>query len=217
MSDIFSEVDEEVRRERLKRLWDRYGIFVVALAVFIVIGVSAWRLNVWWETKKAAASGVAFEAAALLGAQGKNAEAEAAFAKIAADGHGGYRILARLREAAELSGRDAAAAVKIYDGIVAGPGIAEPLRDLAAVRAAMILVDGVPYEDIRRRLEPLTVPERAFRHTARELLALSAWRASDSAALRRWSDMMTTDAATPSGSKARVDMLLVLSGAGGKS
>ncbi len=43
MADIFSEVDEEVRRERLKQLWDRYGIFLIALAVLIVAGIGAWR------------------------------------------------------------------------------------------------------------------------------------------------------------------------------
>ena len=38
MADIFNEVDEEVRRERLKQLWDRYGIFIIGLAVLLVVG-----------------------------------------------------------------------------------------------------------------------------------------------------------------------------------
>ena len=40
MADIFHEVDEEVRREQLKRLWDRYSIYLIALAVLIVASIA---------------------------------------------------------------------------------------------------------------------------------------------------------------------------------
>ena len=57
MSDIFREVDEEVRREQLKKLWDQYGNYLVALAVLIVVGIGGWRAYDWWETRKAAEAG----------------------------------------------------------------------------------------------------------------------------------------------------------------
>src|SRR5438046_3952308 len=119
VSDIFHEVDEEVRREQLKKLWDRYGNYVVAAAFLLVAAVAAWRGYMWWEAKKAAESGAAFEAASTLAETGKRSEAEAAFAKIAVDGTAGYRHLARLREAAELAQGDAKAAVAVYDKIAA--------------------------------------------------------------------------------------------------
>ena len=59
MADIFHEVDEEVRRERLQRLWDRYSIFIIALSVLIVAGVGAWRGYQWWADKQATAAGEA--------------------------------------------------------------------------------------------------------------------------------------------------------------
>jgi hypothetical protein len=99
VSDIFQEVDEEVRREQLKKLWDRYSIYLIALAVLIVVGVSGWRGYEYWVAKKAAAAGAAFEAAAALSEQGKHAEAEAAFAKVAVEAPAGYRVLARMRVA----------------------------------------------------------------------------------------------------------------------
>ena len=67
------------------------------------LAIAAWRGYEWWEAKKAAEAGAAFEAAITLSDGGKHAEAEAAFAKIAADGTAGYRPLARIREAAELA------------------------------------------------------------------------------------------------------------------
>ena len=119
MSDIFQEVDEEVRRERLQQLWERHGNLIVALALLIVLAVGGWRGYDWWENRKAAESGAAFEAAVALAESGKQDEAQAAFSKLAKEGSSGYRILARFREAAELAKTDPAAAVKAYDSLAA--------------------------------------------------------------------------------------------------
>src|SRR5215475_7562926 len=131
VSDIFHEVDEEVRREQLKKLWDRYGNYVVAAAVLLVAAVAAWRGYMWWEAKKAAETGAAFEAAVTLAESGKRSEAEAAFADIVAHGTSGYRHLARMREAAELAQTDAKAAIAAYDQIAADGAVGPALQDLA--------------------------------------------------------------------------------------
>ena len=119
MTDIFQEVDEEVRREQLKKLWQRYGHYLVALCILVIAGVGAWRGYQWWEAKQAAQAGAAFEQAVSLAEAGKHQEAEAAFAKLGADGTAGYRVLARLRNAAELARTDGKAAVGGYDEIAA--------------------------------------------------------------------------------------------------
>jgi hypothetical protein len=161
--------------------------------------------------KRAAEAGTAFEAAMTLSEQGKPAEAEAAFAKLAADGTGSYRALAKLREAAELARNDAKAAVAIFDSLAADASVGRVLQDFAALRAGLITVDTSSYEDLRRRLEPLTAPDRTFRHSARGLLALSAWRANDLAAMRRWSDMVLADVDTPAGTRGQIQMLMAIS------
>jgi hypothetical protein len=213
VSDIFREVDEEVRREQLKKLWDRYGNYVVAAAILLVAAVAAWRAYMWWEAKKAAETGAAFEAATTLAEAGKRGEAEAAFAKIAADGTAGYRHLARMREAAEFAQSDAKAAIAAYDQIAADRAVGPVLQDLAALRAAALLIDTGALDEARRRLEPLAANDRTFRHTAREFLVLAAWRAGDTAAAKRWFDLITTDAQTPAATRSRVEMLMAL-GAG---
>jgi hypothetical protein len=210
VSDIFREVDEEVRREQLKKLWDRYGNYVVAAAVLLVAVVAAWRAYMWWEAKKAAETGAAFEAATTLAEAGKRSEAEAAFAKIAADGTAGYRHLARMREAAELAQSDAKAAIAAYDQIAADRAVGPVLRDLAALRAGALLIDSGALEEAQRRLEPLAANDRTFRHTAREFLVLAAWRAGDATAAKRWFDLIMTDAQTPAATRSRVEMLMAL-------
>ena len=211
MSDIFQEVDEEVRREKLQQLWERHSNLIVSLALLVVLAVGGWRGYEWWEMKKAAESGAQFEAAIVLAEAGKQAEAQAAFAKIAQEGSSGYRILARFREAAELAKSDPAGAAKLYASLAADSSLDRALRDLAAVREGMILVDTAPLAELTAKLEPLTTADRPFRHTARELLALSAWRNGDTAAAKRWLDLIATDAETPAGTRQRMEVLMTLS------
>lgn len=217
VSDIFQEVDEEVRREQLKKLWERYGSLLIAACVLLVVAVGGWRTYEWWEAKKAAEAGTAFQAAVALSSEGKTKEAEDAFAKLAASGTSSYRMLARFREAAEVARRDPIAAVAIYDRLAADSSFGRDLQDLAALRAGTILVDTAPYSEIVQRLEPLTAPDRTFRHSARSMLALAAWRAKDAAATRKWSDMILADGETPSGTRGQIQMLLALADADQKS
>lgn len=212
MSDIFHEVDEEVRREKLKQLWERHGNLIVALALLVVLAVGGWRGWEWWESQKAAESGAAFEAAVTLAESGKQAEAQEAFAKIAKDGSSGYRVLARFREAAELAKTDGAASVKLYDALASDSSLGRALQDLAVIRAGLVLVDTAPLADLSSRLEPLTTADRPFRHTARELLAIGAWRLGDTAAAKKWFDLIASDLETPAGTRQRMEVLMTLSG-----
>jgi hypothetical protein len=216
VTDIFQEVDEEVRREQLKKLWQRYGNYIIAVCILAVVGVGAWRGYEWWEAKRAAEAGAAFEQAVALAESGKHQEAEAAFAKLANDGTAGYRVLARLREAAELARTDRKAAVKAYDEIAADRSAGQVIQDLAALRAGYLLVDASTYGDMRARLEPLTAAERPFRHSARELLALSAWKQGDMGAARQWTDMIIGDPQTPQAARSRAVVLSELIAASGK-
>ncbi len=210
MSEIFNEIDEDLRREQLKKLWERYSIFIIAAAILIVAGVGGWRGYQYLEAKKAAEAGSAFEAAVALSEQGKKSEAEAAFAKIAAEGSRGYRGLARLRAAADAADADPKAAAKLYDAIIADPSVSTSEQDLARIRAAGLTMETEPYADMLKRLEPATGEGRTYRHTARELLALSAYRANDAVGARQWLDMIGNDARTPASLRSRAEALQAL-------
>jgi hypothetical protein len=210
VSELFDEVDEDVRRDQLKKLWDQYSIFIIAGALLIIAAVGGWRGYQYLEAKKAAEAGATFDKAADLSEQGKHSEAEAAFNDLAAKSPSGYRMLARLRAAGELASRDPKAAAKMFDDIAADSSIGAPERDLAKVRAAGLLVDTAGYPEMLQRLEASTAPEATFRHTARELLALSAWRANDAAAARKWLDLIANDGETPPGLRSRAEALQAL-------
>jgi hypothetical protein len=210
VSEIFDEVQEEVRREQLKKLWERYQVLIIAVAILVVGGVGGWRGFIYWENKKSQEAGAQFEAAATLAEQKKGAEAEAAFQKIATEAPQGYRTLAKLRAAAELASRDAPAAVKAYDEIASDRNNAPAEQDLGALRAGALLVDTAPYADIKVRLEPLTGVNGTYRHSARELLAVSAWRNKDMTAARQWIEAINADVQSPQTLRSRMEALQTL-------
>ncbi len=210
MADIFHEVDEEVRRERLKQLWDRYGILLIALAVLLVAGIGAWRGYEWWQAQKAAAAGAAFEQAVTLSEQGKVKEAQAAFDKIAAEAPAGYRTLANFRAAASLVKSSPAEAVKAYDKLATDPSVGPTLQDLATVRSGMLQVDTIPFDELKRKLGPVAEAGRPFRAIAREMLALSAWGHKDYAQARTYIEAIMGDPETSPAMRGRVELLASL-------
>ena len=210
MSELFDEVDEEVRRDQLKKLWDQYSIYIIAIALLIIAGVGGWRGYQYLEAKKAAEAGAAFDKAAELSEQNKHAESEAAFADLVAKAPSGYRILARLRMATEVANRDPQAAAKLFDEIAADRSVGTAEQDLARIRAAQLLLEISTYPNMLQRLEAAAAPTSTFRHTARELLALSAWRANDATAARQWLDLIANDGETPSSLRSRAEALQAL-------
>jgi hypothetical protein len=210
VSELFDEVDEDVRRDQLKKLWERYSIYIIAVALLVIAGVGGWRGYQYLQAQKAAEAGASFDKAVELSEQNKHAEAQAAFESLAAHAPRGYRMLARLRAAAEVASHDPQAAVKMYDEVAADSSIDPIDRDLARIRSAGLLVDSAGYPEMLERLEPATAAGATFRHSARELLALSAWRANDTAAARKWLDLIANDGETPQGLRSRAEALQAL-------
>lgn len=210
MSELFDEVDEDVRRDQLKKLWEQYSIYIIAGALLIIASVGGWRGYEYVEAKKAAEAGAAFDKAVELSEANKHTEAEAAFAELVAKGPSGYRVLARLRLATEIANRDTAAAAKMFDEIAADRSVDVAAQDLARIRAAQLLFETETYPNMKGRIEAAAAPGSTFRHTARELLALSAWRANDAAATRQWLDLIANDGETPPSLRSRAEALQAL-------
>jgi len=210
VSELFDEVDEEVRREQLKKLWEKYSLFIIGAALLVIAAVGGWCGYQYLEAKKAAEIGDAFNKAAELSTQNKRAEAEAAFADLAAKAPSGYRMLARLRAAGEAADRDPKAAAKMFDDIAADRSVGTVEQALARIRAAGLLLDTASYNDVQQRLQSDAAPDATFRHAARELLALSAYRANDATAARKWLDMIEADNDTPPSLRSRAEALQAL-------
>ena len=179
MSDdsLFREVDEEVRQEQYKKLWERYGNLLVGLALLVIVGVAGYEGWRYWQKKQSEAAGDSFFAAAGLVANGKSEDALKAFEAVT---NTGFVELAKLREAAVLAGEGKAEeAVKMYDAIAADAGLSQSLRDLSRMRAAAVLADKAAFADIETRLKDLTAAGNPWRHVAREMMAAVQFRLKD--------------------------------------
>ena len=80
MTDLFREVEEDLRREQFSRLWEKYGIYVIGTAVAIVLIVAAivgWRA---WSHSKAVEASAQYEALVAEIAEADPEKSAAAFA-----------------------------------------------------------------------------------------------------------------------------------------
>ncbi len=208
MSDIFREVDEEVRRQNMEALWKKYGNLLITLAVLLVLAVGGWRYYQHRQEQAAEVSAEKFEAALELAKAGKTPEAESAFAALATEGTPGYKALAQLRAAAEVSKRDPAAAIKTYEALSADASLGAVLQDLAKLRAAMLLVDTISPDELVSRIGALSAPGKPWRNSARELLGLARFKAGDLKAASGYFEHVALDPETPPKMRQRAQLLL---------
>src|SRR5262245_43760596 len=140
---LLREVDEELRRERLLKLWEQYGTYILAAAVLFVAGVGGYKYFEHRRAQAAEAAGARMAVAARNTAQNKTAEAQKALDDLVATGPSGYAVLARLRlAAAERAAGKTAEAAAAYEAISAASGIDALLADYARLQAAMLRLDG---------------------------------------------------------------------------
>jgi len=176
LADIFREVDDDLRRDSAQQLWDKYGIYLIALAVGIIAVTSAvvgWNSYQRSVAEQAAQAFIVAEAEA----SAEGADAAAIFAELAEGVPSGYAALAQLRSAASLTEvGNIDAAIDVYETIIGDSGVEPILRDLARVKSGTLLVGRTSYDDLAGRLLPLTGAEEPWRNPAREVLGLGAYR-----------------------------------------
>lgn len=207
MTDIFHEIQEDLRRERMRKLWDRYGIVLIAAVVLAIAGAAAWSGYQYWRQQKAIAASLALDEAVTLNAAGKVAEAEAAFQEIAKTGPDGYRAIALFHAANAAAARDKAAGVAAFDAIAADGRLPALVRDMGQLRAGLILLDTSDLAAVRQRVGDLAAGTGPLRNPAREILALAQMKAGDIAAANKTATEITEDADANAGIRSRAELL----------
>ena len=206
MSEFISEVDEEYRRERILAIWRRYSGVIVAVAILVIAGIGGWR---YWEhsqEQQAQAAASRFQDAVKLAQDGKSDESERALEALSQSAPGGYRLLARFRLAAETGKTGALDGAKAFDALAGDGAIPATLQDLARLRAALLRLDTPEVQAGEQALERLASPTNPWRHTAREILGLSAMKRGDYEAAGRWFDQVAADRDAPQGLRARLEI-----------
>lgn len=172
MSDIFHEVDEDVRRDKAEEFWRRYQTPIFVAAFLIVAATGAWSYYQDKRLKAAEAANAQFMAAVALADEGKNAEAAAAFDEIAKSGPKGYAGLARIRAAEARP--DKAKAMAELTAIGEDASVDKLTQQIAMLRAALLVLESGDREKLERALGPMMTSDGAFRFSAQEWNGLDA-------------------------------------------
>ncbi|HEY2835933.1 MAG TPA: tetratricopeptide repeat protein [Rhizomicrobium sp.] len=169
MSDIFREVEEDVRRDKLQKFWKAYGDYVIALVAVIIVGIAGFELWQRYQATQRDKASVAFSAAQAIRDPKQAAESFADLAKTAPKG---YALLAKLEQASSMmaSGeRDGAIALyrEVVDQDKGGIGA------VARLREAWALADTSSRSDLETLLAPLRTGGAVWKPSADEILAYS--------------------------------------------
>ncbi|MGX9146185.1 tetratricopeptide repeat protein [Mesorhizobium sp. 128a] len=210
MSDdsFIREVNDEMRRDQAQALWDRFGPAILGLAILVVLGTAAFVGYRYWDETRANRSGDAFSQALKLANDGKADDALNALEQLEKEGYGAYPLLARMRAATVKADKgDFTAAVADFDGVAADTAIPQGIRDMARLRAALLLVDHGSFADVSSRVEALTADNNTLRHTAREALGLAAWKEGKTQDALKLFDQIAADDGAPRNARQRATLM----------
>ena len=213
MSDVFREVDEDVRRDQWLKLWQAYGYYAIAAVVSVVLAVGG---GVGWKEHRLSqhqAESEQFAAASRSLAEGQAEVAARQFTVLADSAGDGYGPLARLREAEALAAAgDKTAAVAVLDRLAADSAVEPAIAQLASLMAAYQLMDHGSRDELERRLTPLMGADSPWRSSARELVGLIAFRAGETGAARQMFTDIVEDPVSPQAARSRAAGLLAILG-----
>lgn len=209
MTDFFREVQEDLQRDRLVKLWRRFRYPLAGLVVAIIAAVVVVVVLRDAERARREAEGDKFNAAMALLEAGKTSEAAQAFATIAAQSDAGYAALAQLREAdAKAKGGDLPGAVAVLDALAKDSRVERHYRDLANLLAAERLIDSAPPEEIDGRLASVLAVDSPWHALAMELKGIAELRAGHNEAARATFTTLAEDPSATSGVRFRARELL---------
>jgi hypothetical protein len=215
MSDdsFFREVDEAVRQERYKALWDRYGIIILVAVVCVIAGVAAYKGWTYWQNRQAEQAGAKFTRALTLQTPPASdaKKAREIFAALAKTGPEGYQVLSRFQiAAAQAKAGETDKAVAGYDALATDSKVDSILQGLAAIQAATLRLDTADYAEMERWLKGFTGADNPWRFSARELLGLSAYQHNNMRVAEEQFTELLGDQGTPPNVRDRANMMLSL-------
>ena len=186
MADIFDEINEELKQDRMTALWQRYGKYVIVFVIAIVAGVSLTQGYNYYTQKRDARSADVFFNAIL--SDDVSGTLEAAKKELT----DGYVLLAEFRLAAALAEKgQAAEAEQRYLNIVARDDIQEVYRDIALLLSVMQAPGSTKVSDLQTRLDPLTSSVSPLKGLALEqAAALDVRRGNKAAAIKKLNELV---------------------------
>lgn len=178
-TDAFiNEVDEDVKNDNFKVLWNRYGIFVILFVVLAVSATVSFEKIKSWKIAQNQAYTENYMAATQL--QENLDDTLAALQKIASDNRGIFGDFAKLQIANVLFSQDKQEeALTTLQNLTDDVDVAEEIRHIALIKLATYKVDVMPRAEFEAMLKPIIEANTSWTPLAQDLLAMAAIRDGD--------------------------------------
>lgn len=207
MADIFEEVDENVRKDKAAEAWEKYGIYVWALAAIFIAAVAIKEFLDWQAGNVAQERMLSFEAAVEALEGGEYAEAEAGLQAIVDEGTSLSPLAAHYLAQTKLTGMgDADAAGNILSQ--AGDAAGNPFEKLALLKSAYYKADALSLTELETLLGSLIDDDGPVGAMAQELIAAKVYESGDVPRARTLYNRLKFDPAAPEGVRIRSDLAL---------
>lgn len=207
MTDIFEEVDESLRKDRLGDLWKRYSIWVYALIVLVIAGVGMSEFLKYQRAADIDKDAKVFDTAST--ALGKNdlPTAKSGFAQLGQQ-KSGFAVLAdhmaagvekTLTNDSNAVGQHLTAAAERDKGV---------MGDLATLKLAYVKADTAKLDELEKIVAPLIKKGGQAGALARELVAAKALAGGDIERARTEYQALAIEIDAPQAMKQRVSQAL---------
>lgn len=208
MSDIFEEVDESLRQDKIETVWKRYRLFVYGGAALLIGAVALNEFVITPHYAKVRAErALAFETAETQLTEGDYAEAEAGFRQLVDEESSLSPLAANFLAQTLYEGSgDAVGATNALEA--AGKADGSPFERAALIKAAYAKADTLSLSELETMLGELAEEETALGALSRELIAAKAYAEGDAARARTAYNRLKFDANAPQGVIRRAEIAL---------
>ena len=184
MTDLFDEVEENLRSERYRDLAKKALPWLLGFAAIALVATLAYWGWDYYRRQTIEQASQQYAAAVEALQAGDEAKARQLWTDVSKLSAGGYKSLALMHLGAlELEKEKVKEAVALWDqAAAAAPD--EMIGDIARLKSAFALLDTAPYAELEGRLKPMTEEGRPYRVQAREALAFAKLAAGNTAGAR---------------------------------
>jgi len=167
------EVNEELRRQQLKSIWDRFGVYIIGFAVLIILSVGGNEIINHLNNRVSQRESNAFDNALNLIEKGNDSAGLDQLIKLT-EGKTGYKGLALFRLSSEsLTNGNYREAVDYLKKASIDKTLTNNFRVFAKIKAGLILVDNGSFSEVDVLLKEVIESGGPFSFHAKEILALA--------------------------------------------
>ncbi len=206
------EIDEELKNEKLKKIWDKYGLFIIIFVVLAVSAAVSFETFKAWNEKRNQEFSDTYAYALNLQNQGRYAEAMEVLDKLQKSKKAVYSDIAEIQMANIMMEQNKVEeAIAILENVVSDKDFNPQMKQIATIKLASYKLDYAPSEEIQSMLAPLVRENGVWTNIAKEMLAMLAVRDGDLDRAKTLYQEISVAANTPETLKARAqDMLNVI-------